>query len=154
MKIKSIKKIEKRETYDLNIRGNHNYFVGKAEISVHNSGKDGTKVDRSAAYMARYIALDVLRQEAIRNKKHREVIVNLAYAIGVPEPIQAFAVIKEETANGFVKERYINLIDKYDLRPKAIIKKLGLQNPIFLETAMWGAFGNIETNFPWEMIEA
>ena len=117
------------------------------------SGKCGSKTDRSGAYMARYIALDILRQETEKNKKHREVIVKLAYAIGVSKPVQAYAIVREEFEDGIIKERQIDLIDKYDLRPKAIIEKLELQNPIFLETAEWGAFGNIETNFPWEKTE-
>jgi hypothetical protein len=60
MKVKSIKKIEKEETYDLSIKDNHNYFVGKSEILVHNSGKDSSKVDRSAAYAARHMAKNLV----------------------------------------------------------------------------------------------
>jgi len=153
MKIKKIKKVGKRETYDLSIRGNHNYFVGKSEISVHNSGKDPTKVDRSAAYMARYIAIDLLRKELKKSDKHKEVIVKLAYAIGIPEPIQAYAIIKEKQSNSLINTHQINLIGKYDLRPGAIIDKLNLRQPIYEKTAEWGAFGNLELNLPWEIIQ-
>lgn len=87
------------------------------------SGKDATKVDRSGAYMARYIAVDLL-------KKHhaKEVLVELAYAIGVAEPISAHAII-----DGVAHE-----IEGYDLRPKAIIEFLGLKKPGFLERVRRG----------------
>lgn len=97
------------------------------------SGKDATKVDRSAAYMARRIAVDYLRK-----RKANEVFVHLAYAIGVPEPVMAVALVdgKQEQITG------------YDLRPCAIIKKLKLQQPQFQKTAEYGHFGN---NFIWEI---
>lgn len=96
------------------------------------SGKDSTKVDRSAAYMARRIAVDYLRE-----KKAKEVFVQLAYAIGVAEPVQATAIVDgvEMTVTG------------YDLTPTAIIKRLKLKEPIFSKTAEWGHFGN---GFPWD----
>jgi S-adenosylmethionine synthetase len=132
MRIVSIKKIEKEETYDLNIEGNHNYFVGQGEISVHNSGKDATKVDRSAAYMARKIAVDLLKLYG-----GNEVLVKLSYAIGYPQPIQATASI-----NGMVDMT----LDQYDLSPNGIIKELDLKKPIFHETSMWGHMGS---GFKW-----
>ena len=96
------------------------------------SGKDASKVDRSAAYMARYIAVDLL-------KKHRakEVFVQLAYAIGYNKPIQASAIIDGEI---------IPFLNGYDLSPKAIIEFLDLKKPIFAKTAEWGHMGN---NFKW-----
>ena len=96
------------------------------------SGKDATKVDRSAAYMARKVAVDLLQQ-----KGAREVLVYLAYAIGVVEPVMAVAKIdgKDEQVTG------------YDLTPNGIIEFLGLDKPIFEKTAEWGHYGN---NFPWE----
>lgn len=96
------------------------------------SGKDATKVDRSAAYMARKIAVDLLHQKGAQS-----VLVYLAYAIGVVQPVMAVAGIdgKEEKITG------------YDLSTKGIIENLGLDKPIFEETAQWGHYGN---GFPWE----
>lgn len=96
------------------------------------SGKDATKVDRSAAYMARKIAVDYLR----RTGAH-EVFVHLAYAIGVAEPLMAVVTIdgKQEPVHG------------YDLRPRAIIEQLDLRRPQFRETARYGHFGN---GFIWD----
>lgn len=91
------------------------------------SGKDATKVDRSAAYMARRIAVDYLKK-----KKAKEVYVHLAYAIGVAEPTMAVV-----TVDG-VQE----IIKGYDLRPQAIIKFLKLKKPQFADTAKYGHFGN------------
>lgn len=96
------------------------------------SGKDATKVDRSAAYMARKIAVDYLK-----NKGASEVFVHLAYSIGVAEPVMAVATVdgKQEQVQG------------YDLRPSAIIKMLDLRRPQFRETAKYGHFGN---GFLWD----
>lgn len=96
------------------------------------SGKDATKVDRSAAYMARRIACDYLKA---RNAK--EVYVHIAYAIGVVEPLMAVVDI-----DGVQEE-----IKGYDLRPKAIIDFLDLKKPQFRETAKYGHFGN---GFTWD----
>lgn len=91
------------------------------------SGKDATKVDRSAAYMARHIAVDLLKQ-----RKAHEVYVYLAYSIGVAEPVQATAIIdgKEEPITG------------YDLTPQGIITALDLRSPQFQKRAAWGHFGH------------
>lgn len=96
------------------------------------SGKDATKVDRSAAYMARRIACDYLKS---RNAK--EVFVHIAYAIGVAEPLMAVVDI-----DGVQEE-----IKGYDLKPKAIIEFLDLRKPQFRETAKYGHFGN---GFTWD----
>ena len=95
------------------------------------SGKDATKVDRSAAYMARRIAVDLLKE-----RKAKEVFVQLAYAIGYDKPLQATAII--DGAHEFIKG--------YDLTPKGIIKFLDLKNPIYSETAQYGHMG---CNFSW-----
>jgi S-adenosylmethionine synthetase len=89
------------------------------------SGKDGTKVDRSGAYIARQIAIEYLR-------KHRahEVFVYLAYAIGYPQPVEATVVI-----DGVQKQ-----IKGYDLTPEGIIKKLNLRSPGFEKRAKYGHF--------------
>jgi S-adenosylmethionine synthetase len=92
------------------------------------SGKDPSKVDRSAAYMARRVAVDYLKN----NPKVEEALVYLAYAIGEAEPLQA-------TVNGKV-------IKGYDLTPNGIIDFLDLKKPIYSRTAEWGHFGN---GFNW-----
>ncbi len=99
------------------------------------SGKDGTKVDRSGAYMARKIAVDYL-------KKYNafEVIVKLAYSIGIAEPVMAVARIK--TNKGIEEVQ----IEGYDLTPQGIIEKLYLREPGYFQTAKWGSMGN---NFYW-----
>lgn len=101
------------------------------------SGKDATKVDRSAAYMARRIAVDLI-------KKHKadEVYVQLAYAIGVAEPVMATAEIIKKG-----KTQFIDWIEGYDLTPAGIIKFLKLKSPKFRKTAMYGHFGN---GFAWD----
>lgn len=96
------------------------------------SGKDATKVDRSAAYMARRISVDYLEKY-----QADEVFVQLAYAIGYDEPLQATAVVdgKEEKIQG------------YDLSPQGIIEFLSLRRPIFAETA---SFGHMGAGFSWK----
>lgn len=96
------------------------------------SGKDSTKVDRSAAYMARRIAVDYLTK-----LKAREVVVTLAYAIGYDQPLQATVSVDGTT---------FQIID-YDLSPNGIIEFLDLRKPIYAETAKWGHMGN---NFSWK----
>ena len=96
------------------------------------SGKDATKVDRSAAYMARKIAVDYLRK-----RKAHEVLVRLAYAIGYAEPLEKTVII-----DGVPEE-----IEGYDLTPAGIIKFLDLRRPIYEETARWGHYGN---GFDWD----
>lgn len=100
------------------------------------SGKDATKVDRSAAYMARKIAVDILKIN-----KADEVMVKLAYAIGVAEPVMVNAVMK---ING---TEYDITPQGYDLTPKGIIETLDLRKPQFEKTAQWGHFGN---GFTWD----
>ena len=97
------------------------------------SGKDATKVDRSAAYMARNIAVDYL----LSNPKNQEVLVRLAYAIGYDKPLEATVIVDGKQS----------IINAYDLRPQSIIKTLGLKSPIFAETAKWGHMG---AGFSWK----
>jgi S-adenosylmethionine synthetase len=104
------------------------------EVSVGGgsfSGKDPTKVDRSAAYMARHVAVDLL-------KKHKAQVVKtrLAYAIGIPKTLMAQAVVDGEVLP----------IQGYDLTPQGIINFLGLDKPIYKETARFGHMGR---GFPW-----
>ncbi len=96
------------------------------------SGKDPSKVDRSGAYMARKIAVDYLKKH-----KAREILVKLAYSIGIAEPVMAIAEV-----DGKIIE-----VKEYDLTPKGIIKQLNLLKPIYSETAKWGHFGN---GFNWD----
>lgn len=96
------------------------------------SGKDPSKVDRSAAYMARKIAVDYLNKE-----QAEEVYVYLAYAIGKAEPLEATVIVDQEH----------KLIQGYDLTPKGIIDLLDLKNPQYEDTARYGHFGN---NFAWD----
>jgi S-adenosylmethionine synthetase len=96
------------------------------------SGKDPSKVDRSAAYMARKIAIDYLK-----GRQAKEVYVRLAYAIGVAEPLEATAVV-DGTAEA---------VSGYDLTPNGIIKALDLRRPIYEQTARYGHFGH---DFDWE----
>ena len=97
------------------------------------SGKDATKVDRSAAYMARRVAVDILEQRP----EAKEVFVQLAYAIGYDQPLQASALVDGRH----------EFITGYDLSPKGIIDFLKLRMPIFSETA---AFGHMGSNFKWK----
>lgn len=97
------------------------------------SGKDPSKVDRSAAYMARRIAVDYLERF-----QADEVLVRLAYAIGYDQPIETTAIV-----DGV--ERHI---DGYDLSPNGIIKQLDLKRPIYEQTAEWGHFGHAD--FSWD----
>ena len=92
------------------------------------SGKDATKVDRSAAYMARKISVDMLKKH-----KAKEVNVKLAYAIGEAEPLMAVA---------YIDGTQQDLGDMYDLTPHGIKKILKLNKPIFAVTSRWGHFGN------------
>ncbi len=106
------------------------------------SGKDATKVDRSAAYMARYICKNIVAAGLAD-----ECELQLAYAIGVANPVSLFV---DTYGTGKVSdERLAEIIrENFDLRPNAIIRTLGLRKPIFRQTAAYGHFGREE--FPWE----
>ncbi len=108
------------------------------------SGKDPTKVDRSAAYAARYVAKNVVAAGLADRAE-----IQLSYAIGVAHPISVSA---ETFGTNKVPDSRINdLIAKhFDLRPGAIIRELDLRRPIYTKTAAYGHFGRPEENFPWE----
>jgi len=95
------------------------------------SGKDPTKVDRSGAYIARKIAIDLLKEKGASN-----VLVKIAYAIGKPQPVMAVATI----------DNINETITNYDLSPKGIIDLLDLQKPKYLASAKWGSMG---MSFTW-----
>jgi S-adenosylmethionine synthetase len=108
------------------------------------SGKDPTKVDRSAAYAARYVAKNIVAA-GLADK----IEIQLAYAIGVAHPVS----IHVDTFNtGKVdNDMIVDLINKhFDLRPAGIIEMLDLQRPIYRQTAAYGHFGRNDLNLPWE----
>ncbi|HPI33277.1 MAG TPA: methionine adenosyltransferase [candidate division Zixibacteria bacterium] len=108
------------------------------------SGKDPTKVDRSASYMARYIAKNVVAS-GIAEK----CTLQVAYAIGVAEPV-SLTVFADGTAK-IPERRIAELIRKhFDLTPRGIIEKLNLLRPIYSATAAYGHFGREESEFTWE----
>ena len=108
------------------------------------SGKDPTKVDRSAAYAARYVAKNIVAA-GLADKCE----VQLAYAIGVAEPVSVFV---DTFGTGKVADDKIaELVRKhFDLRPAAIIKNLDLRKPIYKQVAAYGHFGRNDLNLPWE----
>jgi S-adenosylmethionine synthetase len=108
------------------------------------SGKDSTKVDRSAAYMARYIAKNIVASGLAERCE-----VQLAYAIGVAEPV---SVRVDSFGTGKVSEqRLIELVrENFKLTPKGIIESLNLRRPIFQKTAAYGHFGRSGDSFTWE----
>jgi S-adenosylmethionine synthetase len=111
------------------------------------SGKDPTKVDRSAAYAARYVAKNIVAAGLADR-----VEVQVAYAIGVARPlsvnVETFGTAK------IADEKIAALVDEYfDLRPGAIIRDLGLRKPIYRKTAAYGHFGRDDIEFPWELTD-
>ncbi|MBI3323241.1 MAG: methionine adenosyltransferase [Candidatus Omnitrophica bacterium] len=111
------------------------------------SGKDPTKVDRSASYMARYIAKNV-----VAAKLADRCEIQLAYCIGVREPV---SVMVNTFGTGKVPEELLSQVvrDNFDLTPAAIIRDLKLRRPIYRKTAAYGHFGRNENGFTWEEID-
>ena len=111
------------------------------------SGKDPTKVDRSGAYAARYVAKNIVAAGLAK-----KVEIQIAYAIGVARPV---AVFVESFGTGKISDdRLAELIAKYfDLRPAAIIEQLDLRRPIYRQTAAYGHFGRLDLDLPWERID-
>lgn len=103
------------------------------------SGKDPTKVDRSAAYMCRFVAKNL-----VANKMAKKVLVSVSYAIGRAEPLMVDAVDQDGKSHAKFVEKH------FDFKPNAIIERLDLRRPIYLQTAAYGHFGN--PDFPWEQI--
>jgi S-adenosylmethionine synthetase len=108
------------------------------------SGKDPTKVDRSAAYMARYVAKNIVAAGLADR-----CLVQLAYAIGVAEPV---SVMVDTKGTGRISENALaNLVrNNFDLTPRGIIEELDLRRPIYHATAAYGHFGRDEDGFSWE----
>ena len=108
------------------------------------SGKDPTKVDRSAAYAARYVAKNIVAA-GLADKCE----IQLAYAIGVAKPV---SISINTFGTGKISEDAITKLvtDNFDLRPAGIIKELDLRRPIYAQTAAYGHFGRTDVDLPWE----
>ncbi len=111
------------------------------------SGKDPTKVDRSGAYMARYIAKNIVAA-GLADKCQ----LQLAYAIGVAQPV---SVLAETFGTGKISDAALSDLVRacFDLRPASIIERLGLRRPIYVQTSAYGHFGREELNLPWETVD-
>jgi S-adenosylmethionine synthetase len=109
------------------------------------SGKDPSKVDRSAAYAARHVAKNIIGAELAK-----EVLVQIAYAIGVSKPVSVYV---DTYGTGEIADHLLTAVvqDVFDLRPKAIIERLGLLKPVYRNTAAYGHFGRNE--FSWEALD-
>jgi S-adenosylmethionine synthetase len=108
------------------------------------SGKDPTKVDRSAAYMCRYVAKNMVAA-GLADK----FLVQLSYVIGYPEPLSIF--VQTYDTGKITDEQFIKLIrENFELSPRGIINSLSLRRPIYLKTACYGHFGRNEPEFTWE----
>ena len=111
------------------------------------SGKDPTKVDRSAAYAARWVAKNL-----VAAKVAEKIEVELAYAIGVARPV---SIAVDTFGTGTISdEKIVEIIEKvFDLRPAAIIEALQLRRPIYKQTAAYGHFGRTDIDLPWEHLD-
>lgn len=111
------------------------------------SGKDPTKVDRSASYMARYVAKNIVAAGLAH-----KCLIQLAYAIGVARPVSIFV---ETYGTGVIPDIELTKIinEMFDFRPGAIIKKLDLLKPIYKQVAAYGHFGRDDLDLPWEKLD-
>jgi len=110
------------------------------------SGKDPSKVDRSASYYARYVAKNVVAA-GLADKCE----VQVAYAIGVSKPVSI--LVNTFDTNKIPEEKIVELVEKnFDFRPKAIIDSLNLRRPIYKKTAAYGHFGRDDPDFTWERL--
>ncbi len=112
------------------------------------SGKDPTKVDRSAAYMARYVAKNLVKAGLAKRCQ-----IELAYAIGVAQPV---SVLVDTYGTGKMSDLELSELVRqcFDLRPAAIISTLNLRRPIYQQTAAYGHFGRPDLDLPWEKTDA
>jgi len=111
------------------------------------SGKDATKVDRSASYAARYIAKNIVAAGLAK-----QVEVQLAYAIGVAQPVSIS--VNAFGTNEIAENEIVQAIrDNFDLRPAGIIQMLDLKRPIYKKTAAYGHFGRTDVDLPWEHLD-
>jgi S-adenosylmethionine synthetase len=110
------------------------------------SGKDPSKVDRSAAYMARFLS-----KQIVARGWSKRALVQLAYAIGVAEPV-SFSVETFGTETKSRRDLAKLLAAEFDLRPQGIIETLNLKRTIYYQTAAYGHFGRDDVSLPWEEI--
>ncbi len=111
------------------------------------SGKDCTKVDRSAAYAARYVAKNIVAAGLAEKCE-----IQLSYAIGVAEPTSV--MVDTFGTSSLSSEKIVEIIrENFDLRPAGIIKMLDLRRPIYQQTAAYGHFGRNDLNLPWEQLD-
>ena len=111
------------------------------------SGKDPTKVDRSAAYAARYVAKNIVAAGLADRCE-----IQLAYAIGVAQPV---SVLVDTFGTGKIEDAKLSdiVVKHFDLRPRAIIETLDLRRPIYKQTAAYGHFGRNDLDLPWEKLD-
>ena len=121
--------------------------VTQGTVVVPSSGKDATKVDRSASYAARYIAKNIVAAGLAKKAE-----VQLAYAIGVANPV---SVRVDTFGTATVAERKLEsaVRDLFDLRPAGIIQMLDLKRPIYRQTAAYGHMGRTDVDLPWEKLD-
>jgi S-adenosylmethionine synthetase len=113
------------------------------------SGKDTTKVDRSAAYAARWVAKNL-----VANGLCRRALVQLSYAIGVPYPLSVFVDSYGTVKDGRSDADLTEIVKKnFDLRPGCIIRDLNLRRPVMRKTAAYGHFGRDDEDFTWEKVK-
>lgn len=111
------------------------------------SGKDPTKVDRSASYAARYVAKNIVAAGLAEKCE-----VELAYAIGVASPVSI--MIETFGTNKIPEERIVKAVrELFDLRPAGIIESLDLRRPLYKQVSAYGHFGRLELNLPWEKLD-
>ena len=111
------------------------------------SGKDPTKVDRSACYMARYMAKNIVASGLLNNCE-----IQLAYAIGKPEPVSFNINTTDSISEDKIENLLNNILNIFNCTPKGIIDSLNLLRPIYRETASYGHFGRIDKDFEWEKV--
>ena len=111
------------------------------------SGKDPTKVDRSASYMARYIAKNI-----VASNLADRILIQISYAIGVSEPTSIY--VDTFGTSKLTNDELINIIkENFDLTPRGIIKSLDLRRPIYQKTSNYGHFGRNDEDFTWERLD-
>ena len=111
------------------------------------SGKDPSKIDRSAAYLSRYVA-----KNCVAAGLCKELEIQAAYAIGVAKPVSI--KVNSFGTSDLSNENLLMIINEvFDFRPKALIDSLNLLNPIYSDTAAYGHFGRSDVDFPWEALD-
>ncbi len=111
------------------------------------SGKDPSKVDRSAAYACRYVAKNMVAAGIAKKLE-----IQVSYAIGVAKPISIY--VNDFGTSKFTTEELVDIVNKnFDLRPASIIEKLNLKSPIYRQVAAYGHFGRNDLNLPWEKLD-